>query len=378
MANFQHGRSKNASNVALLIIKALFALLLVLLFYYLEESLLSSVRSTRVEIKPTIPNVSSLLNRGSSSSSNSSDDDDAVSSTSITTTTTTVPEYFTTPTDYRWVGNSWFPPPGVPYLSPHDIRLLFQSENTLWWGDSTGRQEYHTIYSMINADNVHSIPQQELDRNINKFKYNTTLIKGHVVGTTTTMNFNNSTNTNNNNNSSSSSIGKFDVTENMGCMKMALARLRHRLKAHLLLPSDYSVMILSVGVWDTLRPFDCNTTNVSETPSYFLEELLETLRLVSGPSLSIVWKTNGPGETEEKDQGNETLALIQTARHWFSTHKPSHMGLSDFGSAIMVNSNRAFGENRIGGDLGAHWGTEARTLSIQMISHVVMQMKQRK
>ena len=38
-----------------------------------------------------------------------------------------------TSTEYSWIGNSWFPPPGVPYLTPLDLRLLFQKENTLWW-----------------------------------------------------------------------------------------------------------------------------------------------------------------------------------------------------------------------------------------------------
>ena len=33
----------------------------------------------------------------------------------------------TTPAEYSWMGNSWFPPPGVPYLSPLDLYLLFQN-----------------------------------------------------------------------------------------------------------------------------------------------------------------------------------------------------------------------------------------------------------
>jgi hypothetical protein len=320
---------------------ALYALVVALLLFYIlldKSSIMSTVvTTTRVTMKAT-PNSSSSI------------------------TSTTVPEYDTAPTDYSWVGSRWVPPPGVPYYSPQDLRVLFQSENTLWWGDSTARQDYQTLYSMINADNLQDIPQQELDGHIHDGKFNNK----------TTANFINSTN-NNSSSSSSSSNGKFDVTVNMGCVNKATWRFRKEYFKRLL--SEYSVVILSVGVWDTMT-IHCKTTNVSETPSYFVEELLEGVGLVAGPSLYIIWKTHGAGQGE-KNQGNETLAMIQTARHWFSTHKPLHMGLSDFGSA-MINSNRTFGENRIVGDNTAHWGTEARTLSIQMASHLIVQMKQKK
>ena len=46
------------------------------------------------------------------------------------------------------------------------------------------------------------------------------------------------------------------------------------------------------------------------------------------------------------------------------------MGLSDFGAAI-AGGERAFGWERIDGDMKSHWGTEARTLSIQMVGHLV-------
>ena len=69
---------------------------------------------------------------------------------------------------YSWVGNRWLPPPGVPYLSPNDILLLFQTENTLWWGDSTGRQDYQTMYHMLNADDIHNVHSLELELDRNK------------------------------------------------------------------------------------------------------------------------------------------------------------------------------------------------------------------
>jgi hypothetical protein len=56
--------------------------------------------------------------------------------------------------NYTWQGNTsvWIPPEGVPYLYPSDIRRIFQSENTLWIGDSTARQDYQTMFSLMNGN----------------------------------------------------------------------------------------------------------------------------------------------------------------------------------------------------------------------------------
>ena len=129
-------------------------------------------------------------------------------------------------------------------------------------------------------------------------------------------------------------------------------------------------MILSLGIWEVAHPWDCGTANSTETPSYFLVELLNALKLVSSQSLYIIWITQGPSDTEKNGKGKKSLELIETAQNWFSAHKPLHMGLSDFGFVIS-NTNRSFGLDRISGDLKPHWGLEARTLSIQMASHLV-------
>ena len=133
---------------------------------------------------------------------------------------------------------------------------------------------------------------------------------------------------------------------------------------------EYSIVILSLGIWHVARSWDCRTGNDTETSSYVLVELLNALKLVSSPSLYIIWKTHGPSSTEANDKGKKSLELIEIAQNWFSTHIPLHMGLSDFGFVI-TNTNRTFGEDRISGDLKPHWGLDARTLSIQMASHLV-------
>lgn len=49
--------------------------------------------------------------------------------------------------NYTWIGNHWFPPSGVEQLPPQRLQQIFVKENTVWWGDSTARQDYHTMHA---------------------------------------------------------------------------------------------------------------------------------------------------------------------------------------------------------------------------------------
>ena len=70
---------------------------------------------------------------------------------------------------YTWIGNQWVPPPGVPYLFSQQIRSIYRSENTLWMGDSTARQDYQTMYQLIH-DGDNNPTRDHLSKNINKGK----------------------------------------------------------------------------------------------------------------------------------------------------------------------------------------------------------------
>jgi hypothetical protein len=138
------------------------------------------------------------------------------------------------------------------------------------------------------------------------------------------------------------------------------------------LAKGYSVLVLSLGIWEIVRPRDCRSPNSSETPEKFLIEILDHLNRIAGPSLFIVWKTHGSTAHEDSNlvMRRKTLNLIQTAEKWFSSTETKHMGLAHFGAAV---SRRSYGSNRIVGDLKPHWGYEARLLSIQLIGHLVLQ-----
>ena len=103
------------------------------------------------------------------------------------------------------------------------------------------------------------------------------------------------------------------------------------------------------------------------TAATLVVEVLENLRALSGPSLFVIWNTHGPHPNYKKTQtlGEKIITAIRT---WFLEEQPPYMDLADFRWALR---DRSFGPLRIRGDLKAHWGLNARLLSIEMISHIV-------
>jgi len=167
--------------------------------------------------------------------------------------------------------------------------------------------------------------------------------------------------------------GTFDLINDMPCLRGISPILFNLTRS---LEEGYSVLILSLGIWEIVRPWDCRSPNSSETPENFLIEILDNLNKIASESLFIVWKTHGSTAHEDSnlDMRQKTLNLIQTAQKWFASTAPKYMGLANFGAAV---SRRSHGSNRIDGDLKPHWGYEARLLSIQLIGQLMLQNHQK-
>ena len=268
---------------------------------------------------------------------------------------------------------------GVPNLLPRQIRHIFRSENTLWLGDSTARQDYNTMYQLIQGD---SATKDYLNKHINKGKNSTSLMHcparrkeafandlGQVKGTdqncsskATTMD--------------TKETGKFDLGWGWGghgCYKGLLWNLEKKYAE--LLKRKYSVLVISAGSWESARPLTCRRVN--ETDKGVTLDLLDFLfQEVSGPSLFVIWKTHGPRADGERTAKMEAIdqSIVTAARSWFAEHQPPYMDLADFNLEI---EERAHGRDRIKGDMAAHWGLEARLLSIQMVSDIIRRKQER-
>lgn len=289
---------------------------------------------------------------------------------------------------YIWIGNRWVPPMGVPYLLPEQIRHIFRSENTLWLGDSTARQDYQTMYQLIQGD---SATKGYLNKLINKGKKGTppmhcparrqkAFVKdaGQVKGTDQNC-FSNSTTMDTNetdiDKSWSSKAGKFDLGVYAGCYDRLLDNLKNYTE---LLQPEYSVLVISGGIWESVRPWDCRRANETDegVSSHALDLLDFLFQEVSGPSLFVIWKTHGPQADDQRNAKMEAIdqSIVTAARSWFAEQQPPYMDLADFNLEI---EERAHGSDRINGDLRPHWGLEARLLSIEMVSDIIRRKQER-
>mmetsp|Transcript_16641 Transcript_16641/g.18337 ORF Transcript_16641/g.18337 Transcript_16641/m.18337 type:complete len:397 (+) Transcript_16641:42-1232(+) len=293
-------------------------------------------------------------------------------------------------TNYTWLGNTWIPPPNVRRFRASEITELFRSENTLYIGDSTGRQDYQTWYNIMNAMHSDNILVRELEQNLNKNKqipWHSSanfdnkhcpgrslppsgrilldlLDMAQVKGTDADCHLP-STN-------SSSSFGKFDHGR---------VRYFHGLITRFekgfgeAVQRDYSVLILTMGIWeivDGLSSLHVPNSNATHK----MVEVLDRLHRISGPSLFVIWKTNGPSTGEYGDGAVRTHSYITTARQWFEKQQPTYMDILDFGGEVLYGGRSL--DNRIKGDTHAHYGLEARTLSLQMATDIVNRKSQRR
>jgi hypothetical protein len=384
----------------------------------LGQFIASNNRRLDAIIMPFTINPSSSSSSSSSSRSNSTV---AATSHDVSGPTNTLCSQDTTAStnsrrrrqNYWWVGNSWIPPPDVPTYNPHDLKTIFQHHNTLWIGDSTCRQDYVTAYNMMTAKNMKDISVKVVDHNINVNKGGMTESCDHIptpefmlcrsVVTTAsatatgsgrsniTMDGTNITNANSTHQEPRSNAtetiqkdGRFDFVK-LSCLSDVLDFVKSAIDT---IGHDYSVLVVSVGLWDFLRPQNCGMTygtNIESTLDYIQSDLGSKY-----PHIMILWKLHvAPGNANHKIQ-TRTTAFHKRTRDWFSNHtigataaaaatagtttasnntshqKTKNLLLLDL---AMELNGRTYGDKRIAGDMHPHLGSGARRLFIQMLAH---------
>eukprot|EP00537_Pseudo-nitzschia_pungens_P003754 CAMPEP_0172359888 /NCGR_PEP_ID=MMETSP1060-20121228/4006_1 /TAXON_ID=37318 /ORGANISM="Pseudo-nitzschia pungens, Strain cf. cingulata" /LENGTH=316 /DNA_ID=CAMNT_0013081703 /DNA_START=96 /DNA_END=1042 /DNA_ORIENTATION=+ len=225
---------------------------------------------------------------------------------------------------YSWNGNLWMPPRNIPSLSGSEIQRLFATENTLWIGDSTARQDMQTMYTTVGAKDPNNVPISEVNKYINKGKLvfyhpgqdpphhcpRRTPLKvcnypcagglefvemAQVFGTGSgcensdtsdnnvdNNNVDNNNVDNNNENDNPFAIGKFDYTKFV-CFDRVTDWIQEETTAATI-RSGYTVLVLSLGIWEAVKT-DCDDADANTAKEEREIRLLEALRVISGPDL---------------------------------------------------------------------------------------------
>jgi hypothetical protein len=138
------------------------------------------------------------------------------------------------------------------------------------------------------------------------------------------------------------------------------------------------IIIISLGIWEAIRPWDCKERN--ENPRSMLQRQNDTISLLEklqSPRRSIVWRTSGfmaeastSGAKEDfvTEMNRKAMDQIEefTPGVNRSPKSASNLTYVDWGGAVHP---RSFGEARIMGDMKPHYGLEARYVLIQMMTN---------
>lgn len=351
---------------------------------------------------------------------------------------------------YKWTGNHFIPPYGVPTFTPANYRNYFAKRNTLFIGDSTGRRAYATLFAMMTSCNGDddNIKVKDLDGFLvidfnkaikrsrkevcnnpsrNFYDRNLSFVCREILDATswplcpkketqrneTLLDFNSTEE--NKKKVIRDDLSRFDLIW-INC----LAGVHDFFAQHGDFMNDYDLIIVSTGIWESLRSRDCKMNlqhfnkeqNLTSTFTTSLEMkidiLLDIIAETSSPNLQIVLRSPGFDFKRPNDQVMLTIgdrmrnfirnlispnpfssssyeilqnktkevhplrALKPYSNHnsssWQKKSTKTNFNLT-FVDWQTVISKRSFGEDRIKGDINPHYGLEARLLFAQQLLH---------
>jgi len=324
-------------------------------------------------------------------------------------------------TDYSWIGNHWIPPSGVPTFTPSQMLEYFQQRNVLFIGDSTGRRAYATMFAMMNATDWRDVDVDSIDSkkviDVNKGRrygeevclreerqiYNSTFSEALCrdlplkIGTEDeskstphdhedgyVRNDGSSTTYIQQSYSHSQKKGKFDYLKSVCYIELHdyFTNLTEKRPTSTSLSQDYDLIVITVGMWDIVRGWDCRNLNDGtriEDPLVRLNMALSTLQAISSPKLQIAFRTVGSKDFNGEGGNDLSWNMIKSTNDFFASmgkqtsqdkgDMSNNLTIVDWGTVI---SRRSGNGRRIHGDLPVHYGLEARLLFSQQLMHALI------
>jgi hypothetical protein len=265
-----------------------------------------------------------------------------------------------------WIGNNWVPPSGWRYYSATELRDFYRGTSVLWIGDSTARRAATSMYGILNTTNSSSshVSLAAIDHSsvidVNKGKltepcdrwtnhtHHPSLCRAMPGG----------------------GRGGSFILQEARCLKDLERFVSDELSGKSNITADVDIVIISFGIWEGIRPWDCREGNGN--PRSMLARQNDTIPLLEklqSTRRSVVWRTSGymaSGEKEDFIFEMNEKAMDQIEEITSGANTTSNLTYVDWGGAVRP---RSFGKERINGDIKPHYGVEARHVLVQMITN---------
>jgi len=312
----------------------------------------------------------------------------------------------TNSSDYKWLGNHWIVPPGVPTFTPRQIRAYFKKRNVLVIGDSTSRRFYATLFGILTADDLDNVRLDEVNNgkllNENKGRKNRSMCTRQqnrsIAKTMTAMmgstckdwggdegeDEENKDKHNSTSNSSSSELlplgsVKLDYAYQFSFKSMVeMWRDGPNNDNMQGFQNDYDLVIIGIGIWEQVRPQD-TIEPVEMLPNTTAAErarvMLELMQRNNPKNLQVVIRTSGFDSRRITEQTilhqinaeeRQFFYDLETGTNATDRYAKNNLTLVDWGGVIQ---HRSYGMERLFGDTSNHYDTEARLLFIQQLMH---------
>lgn len=277
-----------------------------------------------------------------------------------------------------WVANLWIPPhPWRTYSIP-ELQDFYRSRSIVWLGDSTARRAALTMYEILNKSKGQHIPQSILNAartiDVNKgsvtepcsirafnhtsFRFGTDLYRicRRIEHTNATL-----------------------LYQRFPCFGDLNAVLDAELQGESTYIGFSDLLVVALGAWDVLGR--CRQVSNQQSFAQLVNKTVTKLVSIAARGTTIVVRTSG---YIDNGRSKETLRLRNITTHYnkILMDRMDELFLDD---TLMYQTNlfyvnwgeamepRSFLPQRIVGDLGAHFGAEARIVLLWMITNVLQQ-----
>jgi hypothetical protein len=283
-----------------------------------------------------------------------------------------------------WIGDTWIPPREWRYYSALELKEFYRGKSVLWVGDSLARRTYGTMYGILNATDSSSlnttspssfhISVEEITskRVLDASKGNVDVevcemfpnlekeLRPRLCRVTP----------------GSSSRGRIPLflQKHAPCLKRLETFLKDELSGKSNITADIDVIIISLGIWEQIRPEDC--LDPEGSPSRGLlqrqDDAMDLLAKLQSPQRTIIWRTSGTYKDTKEDfileMNKRAMDKIDEIALELRRNESitSNFTYVDWGGAIFP---RSIGKERINGNVKAHYGLVPRHVLIQMITN---------